>query len=68
MAEVQTMASQPQASETVLKLRRTFRVPRDRVYQAWANPGELQQWWGPKGYTCTDANGTRNPEGPIGIA
>ena len=49
MAEVQTMASQPEANETVLKLRRTIRAPRDRVYQAWVDSGELQQWWGPEG-------------------
>jgi uncharacterized protein YndB with AHSA1/START domain len=30
---------------------RTFRAPRDLVWQAWTDPRLLAQWFGPKGYT-----------------
>lgn len=32
---------------------RTFNYPVSQVYQAWANPELLAQWWGPKGFTNT---------------
>lgn len=32
---------------------RTFHYPVSQVYQAWANPELLAQWWGPKGFTNT---------------
>ncbi len=32
---------------------RTFNHPVNEVYQAWANPELLKQWWGPKGFTNT---------------
>lgn len=34
---------------------RVFRAPRERVWQAWTDPRELRQWWGPRGFnlhTC----------------
>lgn len=31
----------------------TFAFSRELVYQAWANPSYLQQWWGPEGFTNT---------------
>lgn len=33
-------------------LRRTIRVPRSVVWNAWMNPETLPQWWGPDGYSC----------------
>jgi len=32
---------------------RILNFPRKTVYQAWANPIHLQNWWGPKGFTNT---------------
>lgn len=32
---------------------RTFNHPVSKVYEAWANPELLKQWWGPKGFTNT---------------
>lgn len=29
---------------------RVFDVPRERLYQAFAEPERLQRWWGPKGF------------------
>ena len=32
---------------------RIFNWPRELVFKAWAEPGLLMQWWGPKGFTNT---------------
>jgi uncharacterized protein YndB with AHSA1/START domain len=39
-----TSSTQPR-QEASLKLTRTFRVPRTRVFQAWTDPNELKKWW-----------------------
>jgi uncharacterized protein YndB with AHSA1/START domain len=31
------------------EITRVLEVPRERVWQAWSEAGELQHWWGPKG-------------------
>lgn len=32
---------------------RVLNAPLENVYQAFANPNHLKQWWGPKGFTNT---------------
>ena len=32
---------------------RLFKFPRERVFQAWTDPQELAQWWGPAGFSNT---------------
>lgn len=32
---------------------RIFHYPRTLVFEAWANPAYLQNWWGPAGFTNT---------------
>jgi uncharacterized protein YndB with AHSA1/START domain len=32
---------------------RTFKAPRQLVYQAWTDPNHLRIWWGPNGFTNT---------------
>lgn len=32
---------------------REFAAPRTAVFDAFADPRQLPQWWGPKGFTCT---------------
>jgi uncharacterized protein YndB with AHSA1/START domain len=44
------MAQSTVRPETTLRLTRTFRAPRDTVFQAWTDPEELKRWWGPPGY------------------
>lgn len=34
-----------------ITLTRTLNAPRERVWQAWTDPTELAQWWGPNGVT-----------------
>lgn len=30
---------------------RVFDAPRERVFKAWTEPNQIEQWWGPKGFT-----------------
>ena len=32
---------------------RVFDAPRARVFDAWTDPAQIGQWWGPAGFTCT---------------
>jgi uncharacterized protein YndB with AHSA1/START domain len=34
---------------------REFDAPIERVWAAWTEPADLQQWWGPTGFECTHA-------------
>ena len=38
-------------SDRELVIVRTLKAPRDRVWQAWSDPAQLQEWWGPRGIT-----------------
>ena len=29
---------------------RVFDAPREQVWKAWTDPGELKKWWGPRGF------------------
>lgn len=40
------------SDENRLTLRRTFDAPRERVYRAFTNPDELEQWFVPDGMTA----------------
>jgi uncharacterized protein YndB with AHSA1/START domain len=35
-----------------LVIERFFEAPRQRLWQAWTNPEQLQRWWGPKDFTA----------------
>jgi uncharacterized protein YndB with AHSA1/START domain len=41
------MAKEQLSPETTLKLRRTFRASRERVFRAWTDPIELGRWFAP---------------------
>ena len=49
----------PRADSTAdreIVIARVFAAPRAQVWQAWTDPAQLAQWWGPKGFTnpvCT---------------
>lgn len=36
-----------------LTIERTFNAPRERVWEAYANPEQFSAWWGPEGWTTT---------------
>jgi uncharacterized protein YndB with AHSA1/START domain len=33
---------------------RVFDAPRELVFQAWTDPEQVVQWWGPRGFTTTN--------------
>src|SRR5688500_17668783 len=36
-----------------LVITRLLNAPRELVFEAWTDPKQLLQWWGPKGFTNT---------------
>jgi uncharacterized protein YndB with AHSA1/START domain len=38
-------------SERAVTMSRVYDAPRSLVFKAWADPKQLQRWWGPKGFT-----------------
>ena len=40
-------------SDREIVLSRVFDAPRDLVFEAWSDPAQLAQWWGPDGFTTT---------------
>lgn len=61
---------------TTLHLTRTLPFPRERVFRAWTEIGELSKWWGPEGFTLPEAEvdlrvggryrlGMKPPEGEV---
>lgn len=39
------------ANNKEIVITRTFEAPREKVWQAWTTPDEIEQWWGPHGFT-----------------
>ena len=54
-------------SERELVFRRTLNAPRELVFEAWTNPEHLQRWWGPNGFSATNAFNTQTPTGMNGF-
>jgi uncharacterized protein YndB with AHSA1/START domain len=40
-------------SSNVISLTRVYDAPLTAVWEAWTNPEEVAQWWGPRGFTLT---------------
>jgi uncharacterized protein YndB with AHSA1/START domain len=36
------------SEKTSLEIKRFINAPRARVYEAWTDPAQLKQWWGPE--------------------
>jgi uncharacterized protein YndB with AHSA1/START domain len=47
----------------IFGLTRSFAAPRDLVWKAWSEAGQMQTWWGPKGCTIEVANFEFRPGG-----
>ena len=45
--------STPQTSIPEVVSTRVFSVPRERLFEAFSDPKQLAQWWGPNGFTNT---------------
>lgn len=41
--------------EITLRIQRTFKASREKIFSAWTDPQELKNWWGPAGYTTPSA-------------
>jgi uncharacterized protein YndB with AHSA1/START domain len=53
MTETQRPASFPPASDREIFAIRILDAPRKLVYEAWTDPNQVAQWWGPNGFTNT---------------
>ena len=43
--------SQDQSLRCEVVSTRVFKAPRERVFEAFSDPGQLARWWGPRGFT-----------------
>ncbi len=41
------------SKSSVITLTRVYDAPLQAVWEAWTNPEEVAQWWGPRGFTIT---------------
>jgi uncharacterized protein YndB with AHSA1/START domain len=55
-------------SELALRMRRVLPAPRERVFRAFTDPGELAEWWGPKRFTAPSIELDLRPGGTYRIA
>jgi uncharacterized protein YndB with AHSA1/START domain len=39
--------------QKTFRIQRTFDAPREKVWQAWADPKQFEKWWGPVGMPVT---------------
>ncbi len=53
--------------ERELVITRVFDAPRERVFDAWIDPEQLAQWWGPNGFTNPVCEIDVRPGGAIRI-
>jgi uncharacterized protein YndB with AHSA1/START domain len=54
-------------NEYDLSITRLLDAPVERVWQAWTDPAELQQWWGPRGVTNPTCVWEAKPGGKIDV-
>src|SRR5713101_8242613 len=52
MAEKGTRRAED-TSDREIVITRVFNAPRELVFEAMANPKQVVQWWGPRGFTTT---------------
>ncbi len=50
-----------------LTLERTFNAPQTKVWQAWTDPAQVAQWWGPKGFSIPECHIDARPGGELYI-
>jgi uncharacterized protein YndB with AHSA1/START domain len=51
--------------ETTLTLTASFAAPPERLWQVWADPRQLERWWGPPGYPATVVEHELTPGGVV---
>lgn len=60
-------SNSPETSKWDLVITRTFDAPREMVFKAWTDPRQVQQWWGPHGFTNPRCEVDARPGGAIWI-
>lgn len=55
------MAAKNKSNE--LKITRTYDAPVKAVWEAWTDPEQVAQWWGPRGFTLTHHSKDLRPGG-----
>jgi uncharacterized protein YndB with AHSA1/START domain len=48
-----TMGTVISDAEREIVLSRVFDAPRKMVWEAWTDPKQVAQWWGPNGFSTT---------------
>lgn len=49
----ETASTSADSSDREIVVSRVFDAPRELVWDAWTDPKQLVQWWGPRGFTTT---------------
>jgi uncharacterized protein YndB with AHSA1/START domain len=44
----------PQSEMVTLVVRKTIHATPARLFEAWTDPAQLREWWGPEGVACID--------------
>src|SRR3954464_6223271 len=47
------MSSVGDTADREIVVERVFDAPRERVWEAWVDPRQVDLWWGPRGFTTT---------------
>ncbi|MFC6763855.1 SRPBCC family protein [Natrinema soli] len=53
MTENTTDEAAIETSERTMIVSRQFDAPRERVFDAWTDPDQVDRWWGPDGFSTT---------------
>ena len=51
----QIPGGEPRSQPVTLVVRRKIRATPERLFEAWTQPAQLKQWWGPEEVTCIAA-------------
>jgi uncharacterized protein YndB with AHSA1/START domain len=51
----------------VVTISRVFDAPREAVWDAWTDPKQVSQWWGPRGFTAPIVELDLRPGGELKI-
>lgn len=63
MTNETTSETEIETSERSLTVRRRFDASLERVWEAWTNSDQVDQWWGPDGFTTTTDEMEVRPDG-----
>lgn len=59
------ISSERDLESCTLTITAEFAAARDRVWQLWADPRQLERWWGPPGYPATVQEHDLTPGGLV---